>query len=401
MIKSTTTTIKFANQVKKKTLNDLRKEYRNVVSTFVNLIWNLDKIPTLLPKEITSKIDTWLSARMLQCAGKQASGIVRGTKKKQEKRKWMIDKLNKERKHKKARKLQKIYDKITTSKPEIGSVDLELDSRFVKVDLDNDTVFDGWLTLSSIGNKLKIKIPFKKNKHFNKMQSKGKIKSGVRIGKNDITFMFDLPDKPKKNSGKILGIDIGQKDSISCSNGFVASKNKHNHDLISITSILSRKKKGSKGFKRCQEHRKNYINWSINQLNLNGVKQVNRENIKDLRRGKRYSRRLSHWTYTEIFDKLDSYCEEQGVLVQTVNPTYTSQRCSKCGWTHKINRKGKLFKCTSCSFECDADLNASLNISLPLLRISKKQRLKQENRKGFYWNAEGQEPIVPVVKKTN
>ena len=331
MIKSTTTTIKFANQVKKKTLNDLRKEYRNVISTFVNLIWNLDKIPTLLPKEITSKIDSWLSARMLQCAGKQASGIVRGTKKKQEKRKWMIDKLNKEGKHKKARKLQKIYDKITTSKPEIGSVDLELDSRFVKVDLDNDTVFDGWLTLSSIGNKLKIKIPFKKNKHFNKIQSKGKIKSGVRIGKNDITFMFDLPDKPKKSKGKILGIDIGQKDSISCSNGFVASKNKHNHDLISITSILSRKKKGSKGFKRCQEHRKNYINWSINQLNLNGVKQVNRENIKDLRRNKKYSRRLSHWTYTEIFDKLDFYCEEQGVLVQTVNPTYISQRCSKCG----------------------------------------------------------------------
>jgi len=45
-------------------------------------------------------------------------------------------------------------------------------------------------------------------------------------------------------------------------------------------------------------------------------------------------------------------------------------------------------------------LNASINISLTLPAISKEKRLKQENRKGFYWIESGKEPIVPFVQKT-
>jgi len=355
MIRSTKTSIKFSNTNKLNNLALFKKEYTTILSKFVDLIWNETKIPALLPKEITSKVDSWLSARMIQCAGKQASGIVRGTKKKQEKRKHIIEQLTKEGKFKKAKKLQHIYNKTTISKPNINNVEPELDSRFVKIDLENKTSFDGWITLSSIGNKMRIAIPFKKSKHFNKMLEKGKIKSGVRVGNKGLTFMFDLPEVEKRTSGKVIGVDIGQKNVLSCSDGFYTVKNKHEHDLVSITDIMSRKVKGSKGFKRCEDHRTNYINWSIKQLNLKGVKQVNREEILDLRRGKRCSRKLSHWTYTKIFDKLDSYCEEQGVLVSTVNPTYTSQRCSKCGWTCKGNRQGKLFKCKSCFFEQDAD----------------------------------------------
>jgi putative transposase len=132
---------------------------------------------------------------------------------------------------------------------------------------------------------------------------------------------------------------------------------------------------------------------------LTGVKQVNLEKIKNMRKGKRTSRGLGHWTYTEIFGKLESRCNEQGVLVCKVNPIYTSQRCSECGWTRKGNRKGKSFKCDKCGFVSDSDLNASQNIALPLVGISNQQLLKQINRTGFYWLAEGQAPIVPVVSK--
>jgi len=60
---------------------------------------------------------------------------------------------------------------------------------------------------------------------------------------------------------------------------------------------MSRKKKGSKSFLRTQNHRKNYINWSINQLNMRGIKQLNIEKLRNVRKGKRSSRFLSHWTY--------------------------------------------------------------------------------------------------------
>jgi putative transposase len=123
---------------------------------------------------------------------------------------------------------------------------------------------------------------------------------------------------------------------------------------------LSRCKKGSRGFEKSVAHRKNFVNWSVNQLNLGNVGEVRRENIKNLRRGKRTSKFLSHWAYTEIFEKLDRFCEEQGVLVTKINPAYTSQMCPQCKTLG--NRRGKKFTC-SCGYKNDADLTAAINLS--------------------------------------
>jgi putative transposase len=402
MIKSTKTTLKFSNKKKLDNLHSFIDEYRNVMSQFVNLLWNTENVKCLLDKDLTSKVNnTWLSARAIQCAGKQASGIVRGCKKKQQKRLFQINKFKKLGMFKKARKLQRIYDNIKISKPNIDIVQPELDNRFVKINLNNDTKFDGWLTLSSLGKKLKIIIPFKKTKHFNKMLESGNIKGGIRISNEDITFMFDIPEPTVKNEGKIIGIDIGQLTTFTCSDGQTIDKDNHGHTYSSICKRLSRRKKGSKNFRKTERQRSNYINWSINRLNLDGVGRVNLENIKYLRKYKRTSRLLSHWNYAELFDKLESKLNDAGVQINKISPTYTSQRCSVCGWTRKRNRKGKLFKCDKCSFECDADLNGSLNISFDLPLITKGERLQQKNRKGFYWNVVSKEPIVPNVQKIN
>ncbi len=399
MIRSSQTSLKFSNSCKSKDIRDFIIEYMNVLKQFVDLLWDLEKIPALLPKELTSQVDTWLSARMIQCVGKQASGVVRGTQKKQKDRLYRINVFIREGKLGKAKKLREYYDKVNMSKPLPKKVCPELDSRFIKIDLDNETSFDGWLTVMSIGNKKKFVLPFKKHKHFNRLNKKGELKKGVRLGKKDITFMFDIPNKENKKNGNVYGIDVGLNTTIACSSGYTSTKNKHGHDLKSICKILSRKQKGSIGFLRCQEHRKNYINWSINNLNLDTCKQINIERIKDLRKCKKPSRLMSHWTYTDIFDKLKSKCNEQGVLIHEVSPTYTSQRCSECGWVNKANRIRKIFKCTSCGFTIDDDLNASINISLELQPITKEKRLKQANKKGFYWLVEGQEPIVPDASK--
>lgn len=399
MIRSTKVSTGFLNRGKRDSLSIFVDEYKNVVSAFIDKLWALDKIPTLLPKELTSNLNTWLSARAVQAAGKQASAIVRGTKTKENRRLWQINKFKSEGAFKKARKLEAIYLKYKSSKPVISDISPELDSRFVSIDLDNKTNFDGWITLLSLGNGLKIKIPFKKTKHFNKMLSIGSLKSGVRLSKDSVTFNFEIEDPKKIQNGSILGIDIGQNSIISCSNGISISKDNHGHDYKTICEKLSRKKKGSKAFKKAARHRSNYINWSVNQLNLSGVKEVRRENIKNMRKGMRTNCKLSHWNYAELFDKLDRKLNDLGVQVVKVSPTYTSQRCSSCGWVRKGNRKGKLFKCLSCGFTHDADLNAALNISFDLPTISKKDRLEGINRKGFYWLPLGQEFTVPVTQK--
>lgn len=369
MIRSTKTSLKFANSGKRAEVSVFINEYRRLLQKFVDLIWDEGKIQGLLPKRFTDEVkgETWLSARMIQCAGKQASGIVRGTKKKNERRKFILERLKQEGDSKGAARLQAIIDENPSGKPQIKNVSAELDERFITLDFENKTSFDGWITIGSIskrggtrqGARKKICLPFKKHSHFNEMLKSGQMKKGVRISDKTLTFMFELPDK-QKDSGATIGIDIGLNQVVTPSNGLLPQFDGHGHSLKSIIEKISRRKKASQGFKQATEHRNNFLNWSINQLNLDNVREVKREDIKNLRRGKNTSRFLSHWTYAAIFGKLDSYCESQGVLVTKVNPAYTSQTCPRCSTLGK--RKGEYFSC-SCGYANNADLNAAVNLS--------------------------------------
>lgn len=54
---------------------------------------------------------------------------------------------------------------------------------------------------------------------------------------------------------------------------------------------------------------------------------------------------------------------KHNLTVSIINPAYTSQQCSCCGYVSKDNRKTQEeFKCQNCGFEHNADFNASLNI---------------------------------------
>ena len=403
MIKASKLSIKFSNTEKLNQLKDFHDEYSKITKSFVDMLWNMDKIPTLLPKTITSHLagTTWLSARAIQASGKQASGIVRGTKQKTKQRQFIVDKMIAAGEHKKARKLQAVIDKNPISKPTQNEVNPQLDGRFITINMDNKTSFDGWLTVSSIGNKLKLEIPFKRTKHLNQMLDDGWVikAGGVRLNRNNFSLTLEREDVTKVTTGNIIGIDIGVKSVFSASDGQQAYDDNHGHNLGTIQQKLARSKKGSLGYAKAQAHRTNHIHWIINKLNLNGVKKLKLERIKNLRKGKRTSVFLNRWTYTEIFDKLEDKCIQSGVQIEFINPTYTSQRCSNCGWTRKRNRNGIRFKCDKCGFAANADLNASINISLDLPPIGREKRLKQENRKGFYWTVLDKEPIVPFVQK--
>ena len=404
MYRSTKTSLKFANREKSKILDRFIDNYRDLVSQFIDMLWNEEKVPQLLGPEYTSKIQSPIKrAQIIQCAGKQASGIVRGTKSKIKRRQFVIDKLVKENKLVEARKLQKIQDEAVVSKPNIDMIEPELDSRFVSVDLDNSTSFDGWLTLLLSGRgeeKIELKIPFKKTKHFNKLLVSGQLKSGVRLSKKSATFMFEIPEV-KRESGGTVGIDIGLKDTFSASSGQVISADNHGHTFQSICDKLSRKKKGSKGFKRAQEHRSNYLHWCVNQLNLENVSVLQRENIKHLRKFKRQKRNMQAFNYADLFRILDGKAETLGVQVVKLNPCCTSQRCSKCGYVSAENRKSKRFECMHCGFAADADFNASVNLSKNLTVLERSQ----SSKKAFFWMEKpdlvSKETIIPCTEETD
>ena len=50
--------------------------------------------------------------------------------------------------------------------------------------------------------------------------------------------------------------------------------------------------------------------------------------------------------------------------VERINPAYTSQRCSTCGYVADENRKSQaVFTCAACGYACHADVNAARNIA--------------------------------------
>ena len=60
--------------------------------------------------------------------------------------------------------------------------------------------------------------------------------------------------------------------------------------------------------------------------------------------------------------RLQQYLSYKSNVIKVPAP-YTSQRCSKCGYTEKDNRKTQAdFACVSCDHRANADVNAALNI---------------------------------------
>jgi putative transposase len=73
--------------------------------------------------------------------------------------------------------------------------------------------------------------------------------------------------------------------------------------------------------------------------------------------------------------------ELYGIEVIEINPAYTSQECSSCGYIDKKNRKDtQEFECKACKKQINAQVNGAKNIlkrsSLGSLYLTKKQVLK-------------------------
>ena len=87
---------------------------------------------------------------------------------------------------------------------------------------------------------------------------------------------------------------------------------------------------------------------SINKMRQNNFRFINR-NIGDVAWGQ-FAQYLSY------------KAENAGRKLVKVNPAYTTQTCSKCGYREVKKLSDRIHHCPSCSFVIDRDHNASLNI---------------------------------------
>ncbi len=73
--------------------------------------------------------------------------------------------------------------------------------------------------------------------------------------------------------------------------------------------------------------------------------------------------RMFGWSYHQLQQFVIYKAKIAGVPVKFIDPAYTSQTCSSCGYQARDNRKGIKFLCQICEFEDHADINAAKNIA--------------------------------------
>ncbi|KJF17502.1 RNA-guided endonuclease InsQ/TnpB family protein [Acidithrix ferrooxidans] len=86
------------------------------------------------------------------------------------------------------------------------------------------------------------------------------------------------------------------------------------------------------------------------------------------------------------------------VKVTSINPAYTSQRCSVCGHTMRKNRKSQaVFSCQSCGHIDNADVNAAKNIIAAGLAVTGRRGILQAKSVSTKQsNPMKRQPLIPA-----
>ena len=195
-----------------------------------------------------------------------------------------------------------------------------------------------------------------------------------------IMVQVKIPDKEvmKKKKVKVLGIDRGIKNITVLSNNMYFNS-KHLREVKGRYQFLRKKlqhlgtrsahrklRKLSGRERRFVREVNHVISKKIVSLPYDAfaLEALNPARMKQNGQSKKFRKMLGSWSPAELQKFIEYKAEDVGKIVVYINPKYTSQKCSRCGYIDKDNRYGSVFKCKNCGFELNADLNASRNIEV-------------------------------------
>jgi len=143
----------------------------------------------------------------------------------------------------------------------------------------------------------------------------------------------------------------------------LADRKAHSKDTRGVRRVLKRlgRKQTNRNGTFCKETAARLCEWVPRDAVLVFEDLRIKKVRKDRRNRSGTNRKLSQWFFNAMTRACVSKAERLGILVDYINPAYTSQRCSKCGQLGV--RKGHHFNC-ACGHSDHADVNASHNIRL-------------------------------------
>lgn len=265
--------------------------------------------------------------------------------------------------------------------------------------------FDYFAKLSllpqSKGKKQKpIELPLYNNSYFLENLKTGERRKSLQLSFKEneifITSVLEFENAPIRDSGEVIGLDWGLNSLFTDNKGNMFGKKLMRRlrgldfELITLQKQLqsdgikpSTSSEYNKFNKKIRRLLKNEIGRILNKLTPTKVSELVVEDLNFQFGGlsRQLNRILKRSGRTLIREKLESLTESKGVKITKVNPAYTSQMCSNCGFVTKKNRKTQAqFKCLCCGRTLNADVNAAMNIlqrrSLNISLFIKHSKLK-------------------------
>lgn len=263
---------------------------------------------------------------------------------------------------KQAKEIARSSHELDGGYPEIKKHFVTLYYHFVAIEQFNGKEFDYAIKLIGSGTP-RMTIPCHSTSHLNQKLADGwQMSRTIRLGCDHkerlfVDFILEKPKPALKEAGKIVGMDNNYKHGLVFSDRQVIGESAYNR----IQTFSKRQK-------HTHAEVNSLVGKALKTIDWQNIKVLAVEDLKNVKSGTRetfsriFNRRLSHWAYALIHERLQQDCEEHGVRLVLKNPAYTSQTCAVCGWCERANRQGDKFKCKHCGHEDQADHNASMNL---------------------------------------
>jgi putative transposase len=84
--------------------------------------------------------------------------------------------------------------------------------------------------------------------------------------------------------------------------------------------------------------------------------------VRNLVKNPTLAKRIADAAWSSCFAQLLGKAAEAGQAVVRVNPAYTSQTCSACGYRQEMPLSVRVYECPVCGLVIDRDHNSSKNI---------------------------------------
>ena len=211
-----------------------------------------------------------------------------------------------------------------------------------------------------------------------------------------LTIGYEIKDNNNINNSKeTIGIDLGIKDFAVLSNGKVYKNinktekiKKLKRKLKVKQKQLSKKilivKKENKSLSNCKNFLKLknqiiLIHRKLKNIRLNYLHQITSEIVKTkpskiviedldvsrMLKNKHLSEKILEQNFYKFREILAYKCKLNNIELVIANKFYPSSKtCSCCGHIKQdLKLKDRVFKCPTCGFEIDRDLNAAINLS--------------------------------------